>query len=199
MYFSQTSKKNDFDSFFTGKDFFQEKKLEGTAAAERTSRKLDYYSKKDAFCDSGGDVSKRSGGGGSNSNGSGDFGKRSALFTYGKKLEELSDSRKNQMSYFNGNKKLAQETAIHLNGSDGFGKKSISFTAEQVLNHFFLCSTRSFVRFSYFFVLFCKECYRVLLRSTFKIHTKLSYRQMFKYDIDMFQILKVPSRIIVYE
>lgn len=131
MYFPQTAKKNDFDSFFGGKDFFQEKKLE--AGAERTSRKLDFYSKKDGFCDLSGDVSKRSSGSGNNSNNSGDFSKRGALFAYGKKLEELSDSKKNQISYFNGNKKAAQDSAIHLNGSDGFGKKSISFTAEQVL------------------------------------------------------------------
>lgn len=130
MYFSPNSKKSELDNFFN-KDFY---------SGDKTDRKIDvkcnkktecYSGEKHNFCASANNNNNNNNVNDSNKSGSEQYAKRGALFAqnYGKKVDEFVD-RKAHSNYF---KKATENANIHLNNLDLFGKKTISFSADQVL------------------------------------------------------------------
>lgn len=84
---------------------------------KRDNKKVDYYNKKDDYC--------------MNNKVRNDLGKRPLMFQdgYGKKCDDTLDVRKNQMDYYN---KKNLDNNIHLHNIESFGKKSVSFSPDQV-------------------------------------------------------------------
>lgn len=128
MYFNN-SKKSDFDNYFS-KEFYNGNKTERKVDVKCNKKTEFYVGKKDDFCASASNNNNEAND--STKTRSDQFSKRTALFSpnYCKKVDELVDSRKVQSNYFN--KKNGENANIHLNNIDLFGKKAISFSADQV-------------------------------------------------------------------
>lgn len=129
MYFSN-SKKSDFDNYFN-KEFYGGDKADRKVDAKCSKRSEFCIGKKDDFCASASNT-RNNEASDTNKNRSDQFSKRDALFSasYGKKVDELVDNRKVQSNYFS--KKNGENANIHLNNLDLFGKKQITFSADQV-------------------------------------------------------------------
>ena len=128
LFVGQTQKRgHDFDGFFS-KDFYKN----GTKAEERVAnplKKVDFFQgKKDDFVITitNGNVNK---------NRCEEFGKKTFAFNdnFGVKKvpEHFVEDVKNQVECLH---KLGDGGSIHLSNVDGFGKKSVGFTADQVKN-----------------------------------------------------------------
>lgn len=125
IYLSQGARRAEFDGYF-GKDFY----------SKSDKNRGDFFaaSKKDNFPATTLNSTANS----NNNNGlktkSEDFAKKTQSYPfvsgYSKKLDDFVDSMKT-LEYFN--KKTENSNSIHLNNVDGFGKKSISFSPDQVI------------------------------------------------------------------
>lgn len=143
------NKKNEFENYFNKNLNFFDKKSDN-----KEVKKVDYFNipKKDNFCNNSNNNNSNNnnnntmknnnnnnsaagGGGGKGMEVKKNFGFENNNFS-GKKISEFSDNRKNQIEFFV-SKKNGDSNRIHLNNVDAFGKKSISFTPDQVRQLFF--------------------------------------------------------------